>query len=161
MHTSAVGLPTRFAAASVDALLPSVSLACILYFDAIKLPFLEPQEGIFVADHVFHLLYRAPRVMARLPVIWMALWTVFNLAFLSTVKTTPGKRLFRLKVRQRNGRQASGGRMILRVAAAWTVPLSLGLGFLWIVVSPERRAWHDTLSTTFVARDMPTAGRNE
>jgi len=132
-----------------------------LYFDAIKIPFLEPQEGVFVVDHVLHRLYRAPRVIAHLPVIWMALWTVFNLVFLATVKTTPGKRLFRLKVRQRNGAPASGGRMILRVAAVWTVLPSLGLGYLWITVSPERRAWHDTLSTTFVTRDAPAPAKSE
>ena len=149
----AVGLFRRLAATLVDAVLPSVALLLMIQFDALKLDYLEPRVGIFTVDRFFLLLYRSPHLLAYVPLTWMLCWTFLSLACLGTVRTTPGKWLLKLRVRQRDGQIASGGQMILRVLFAWTVPLTLGLSYLWIAISPERRGWHDVLSMTYVVRD--------
>lgn len=153
VRTVAVGISRRLLSSIIDALLPSLGLFLMVYFDALKLEYLHPRPGIFSVDRFFLLLYRSPHLLTYLPLTWMLWWTAFNLAWLGTIRTTPGKWLTRLKVRQRNGEIAGRGRMILRVLFAWTVPLTLGLSYIWIVISPERRGWHDVLSMTYVVRD--------
>lgn len=153
IRTQAVGLPRRLVASTIDALLPSLGLFLMIYFDAVKLEYLQPRAGIFTVDRFFLLLYRSPYLLTYVPLTWMLWWTAFNLAWLGTIRTTPGKWMMKLKVRQRSGGIAGRGQMILRVLFAWTIPLTLGLSYLWILISPERRGWHDVLSMTYVVRD--------
>ena len=61
---------------------------------------------------------------------------------------TLGMRAWRLRVVGPDGRPPGWGRALGRFAAAilsWAV---LALGFLWVLVDPERLAWHDRLSGT-------------
>jgi uncharacterized RDD family membrane protein YckC len=48
---------------------------------------------------------------------------------------------------------------VRRLAAAALSWLALGLGWLWILVDPQRRAWHDRLSGTRVVLVGKDAGR--
>jgi uncharacterized RDD family membrane protein YckC len=61
---------------------------------------------------------------------------------------TIGMRAWRLKLVSRDGDSVTLGTAMLRYFAALLSWIPLGLGFLWILVDPERLAWHDRLSGT-------------
>jgi uncharacterized RDD family membrane protein YckC len=61
---------------------------------------------------------------------------------------TIGMRAWRLKLVGRDGESVTLGTAMLRFFAAFLSWIPLGLGFLWILVDPERLAWHDRLSGT-------------
>lgn len=155
VRVEAVGLPRRLLSAGLDALLPTAGLFVMMRTGGIRLEMFRPPPDLFALDHLLLTLYRQPGAALRAPITWMLLWTAFSLVFLGTVRTTPGKWLTGLQLRQADGGAPSGPRQLARIIASWLVPLSLGLAFFWIVVSPERRGWHDTVSGTWVVRPAP------
>ncbi|MBN1944108.1 MAG: RDD family protein [Bradymonadales bacterium] len=154
VQAQAVGLPTRTLSALLDCLLPSLSLLAMIWAGALDLGVFRAGEGIFAVDQILERLYRQPGRLLSVPMTWMLLWTAFSLAMLGTVHTTLGKKLLGLSLVDGRGQTPSGLRLLLRIAAGWLVPLSLGLAFLWIVISPQRRSWPDLLSGTFVVRQQ-------
>ena len=63
---------------------------------------------------------------------------------------TLGMRAWKIRVQQRNGTGISWGQAMLRFLAAIVSWLSLGLGFLWMLVDREKMTWHDRYSETVV-----------
>jgi uncharacterized RDD family membrane protein YckC len=63
---------------------------------------------------------------------------------------TLGMASWRLRVLREDGSTLTWGDSLRRLAAALLSSLALGLGWLWILVDPGRRAWHDRLSHTRV-----------
>ncbi|MFD2724526.1 RDD family protein [Ignatzschineria indica] len=55
---------------------------------------------------------------------------------------TTGMRAWRLRIQQIDGRPITAQRAILRLLTAIISWIPLGLGFLWVFVSPTRLAWH-------------------
>ncbi len=68
---------------------------------------------------------------------------------------TIGMRAWRLRVIDAaSGRSPAWPRALLRFAVALPSLLLAGAGFLWCLVDPDRRAWHDLAANTRVVR-MP------
>ncbi len=63
---------------------------------------------------------------------------------------TLGMQSWRLKLVREDGALPTWRDALLRLAAAALSWLAFGLGFLWILVDAEGRAWHDRLSGTRV-----------
>jgi len=63
---------------------------------------------------------------------------------------TLGMASWRLRVEREDGTLLGWGDTLRRLAWALVSLLPLGLGFLWVMFDPERRAWHDRLSRTRV-----------
>ena len=63
---------------------------------------------------------------------------------------TLGMASWRLRVEREDGRLLGWSDTLRRLAWAVVSWLPLGLGYLWILVDPQRRAWHDRLSGTRV-----------
>lgn len=63
---------------------------------------------------------------------------------------TLGMQSWRLKLVREDGALPRWRDVLLRLSAAVLSWLPLGLGFLWILVDPQGRAWHDRLSRTRV-----------
>lgn len=63
---------------------------------------------------------------------------------------TLGMASWRLRVEREDGRLLGWGDTVRRLGWAIVSLAPLGLGFAWILVDPERRAWHDRLSRTRV-----------
>lgn len=61
---------------------------------------------------------------------------------------TLGMRAWRLKLVDTDGGPVSWRQAVLRCLAALLSLVPLGLGYLWILLDPQRRAWHDRLSGT-------------
>jgi uncharacterized RDD family membrane protein YckC len=63
---------------------------------------------------------------------------------------TLGLRSWRLRVESADGGPVDARQALLRFAIAPLALAPAGLGLLWLLVDPERRAWHDRLSGTRV-----------
>jgi RDD family len=79
-------------------------------------------------------------------------------AFWALVGQTPGMRLLSIHLADPDGNREIGFRRAIRRLLAIPVSLlPLGLGFFAILVSPERRAWHDRIAGTTVLYDEEPA----
>jgi uncharacterized RDD family membrane protein YckC len=63
---------------------------------------------------------------------------------------TLGMASWRLRLEREDGGTLTWGDTLRRLAAAVLSLLPAGLGWLWILVDPGKRAWHDRLSQTRV-----------
>jgi uncharacterized RDD family membrane protein YckC len=61
---------------------------------------------------------------------------------------TLGMRAWRLKLLKATGEPMDWRHAIVRVAAAHVSLFALGLGYLWMLVDPQRLTWHDRWSGT-------------
>jgi uncharacterized RDD family membrane protein YckC len=74
-------------------------------------------------------------------------------AFWSLIGQTPGMRLLSIRLDVDGSREVGLRRAIKRLAAIPVALLLLGLGYLAIILSPERRGWHDHFAGTTVVYD--------
>jgi uncharacterized RDD family membrane protein YckC len=82
----------------------------------------------------------------------MMLATAYFVLFHGIDGQTIGKRLLRLRVVGPENERMG----YLRAALRWIATLALApllLGFLWVFLSREKRAWHDYLARTWVVRE--------
>lgn len=63
---------------------------------------------------------------------------------------TLGMQAWRLRIDNLEGDRISYPQALLRYACAWLSALCFGLGYLWILVDPEQRSWHDKASRSKV-----------
>jgi len=61
---------------------------------------------------------------------------------------TLGMRAWRLKLLSRDGQAVTLRQALVRLAGALLSLLPAGLGLLWVLIDPQRCAWHDRLSDT-------------
>jgi uncharacterized RDD family membrane protein YckC len=132
------GLLRRLAAMVYDGLL---LLALLMIGTALLLP-LTGGEAIVPREHpLLEQVYRL--VLAAITAGYFGLaWTRGG--------QTLGMASWRLRVEREDGRLLGWGDTLRRLAAALLSWLPFGLGYLWVLVDPERRAWHDRLSATRV-----------
>lgn len=97
-----------------------------------------------------------------LELVYRAVLLLLTVGFFGIFWTQRGQTLgmasWRVQVEREDGGQLTWGDTVRRLAAALLSWLPLGLGFLWILVDPGRRAWHDRLSRTRVVV-VPKAAR--
>jgi uncharacterized RDD family membrane protein YckC len=68
--------------------------------------------------------------------------------------TTPGKRIFALRVIKESGGECHLGSMLVREIVGKTISGAVFLlGYLWIVFDRERQGWHDKLANTYVVQE--------
>ena len=67
---------------------------------------------------------------------------------------TIGMRAWRLRVIDANGASPRWPQVLLRFIVALVSLAAFGAGFWWVLVDPQRRAWHDIAARTRVLR-MP------
>ncbi len=132
------GLPRRLAAMLYDSLL---LLALLMVTSALFL-LLTGGEAIDPRTHpALELAYRL--VLVALIVGFFGVsWTRRG--------QTLGMATWRLRVEREDGRPLTWGDALRRLGWALVSLLPAGLGFAWVLVDPERRAWHDRLSRTRV-----------
>ncbi len=90
---------------------------------------------------------------------WFLLVSGYFVLLHGMAGTTVGKWVFGLKVVGANKTPVSYRQAMVRwfgyVAFAF-----FGIGFLWILLSREKRAWHDLLARTWVVRDLAGTARS-
>jgi uncharacterized RDD family membrane protein YckC len=67
---------------------------------------------------------------------------------------TLGMLAWKIKVQQADGRSINWGQALLRFLGAVISAAALGLGFLWVLLDREKRAWHDRWSATVLVRTV-------
>jgi len=117
-----------------------------------------PRLGAFMVDVVIVML-----IGILIVILWGA-WSeewdnvvgwasliVYTTLFLAAYSTTPGKKLFGLKVIDAKTRSnLSFGKSLIRSLSYIVSSLFLGIGFLVIVFNKRKRGWHDSISNTVV-----------
>jgi len=63
---------------------------------------------------------------------------------------TLGMRAWRLRLCRIDGQNLAWSTAVIRFLSALLSWLALGLGFLWVAIDPQNRAWHDRLSKSVV-----------
>jgi uncharacterized RDD family membrane protein YckC len=66
--------------------------------------------------------------------------------------STVGGIIFNLQLVQQDGREMEWSTAIVRALSSFLSLIALGIGFIWIAVDPENRAWHDKIAGTIVVR---------
>jgi uncharacterized RDD family membrane protein YckC len=132
------GLPRRLAAMFYDTLL---LLALLMVATALFLPFTGGEAIDPHTQPALELVYR---------LVLLVLVAGFFGLFWTRRGQTLGMATWRLRVEREDGRLLTWGDSLRRLGWALVSLLPLGLGFAWLLVDPERRAWHDRLSGTRV-----------
>jgi len=95
-----------------------------------------------------------PRIHPALEFIYRLVLVALVVGFFGVSWTRSGQTLgmatWRLRVEREDGRSLTWGDTLRRLGWALVSLLPAGLGFGWVLVDPERRAWHDRLSRTRV-----------
>jgi uncharacterized RDD family membrane protein YckC len=93
-------------------------------------------------------------LMVLLTAGWIALAASYFIAFHGMVGQTIGKWMFSLRVVGSEQQPISYRRALLRwIGMIGLGCASIGLSFLWILWSREKRAWHDYLARTWVIHE--------
>jgi uncharacterized RDD family membrane protein YckC len=66
--------------------------------------------------------------------------------------STVGGIVFNLEVVRHDGREMDWGTTVVRALSSFLSLIVIGLGFIWIAIDPENRAWHDKIAGTLVVR---------
>lgn len=147
------GLRYRAPALLIDALvaLPVISLAYALgIFDSrlFKVP-----DDWFWSEWILGFWLDERQVILAPLISWWGLSIVIATIAEALDSRSLGGRFFGLVVSDKSGFKIGSQLAIWRGLGALLNSLSLGLGYLWILVSNHRRGWHDGVSGTLVLRD--------
>jgi uncharacterized RDD family membrane protein YckC len=130
-------------------LLASYMVATLLF-----LPFTGGEALTLATNPVLERIYQLALVLVTL-VFFSTFWTLSG--------QTLGMQAWRLRVERSDGGPLTLRDCVIRLTAAVLAWLPLGLGFLWVLVDPQRRAWHDRLSGTRIVllpkRKAPASAR--
>lgn len=136
----------RLAAMVYDGLL---LLALLMIVTACFLPFTDGEAVTWRAFPLLTLLYW--------PVLAGATVGYFGLPWTERGQTL-GMTSWRIRVQRDDGYLLTWRDVVKRLATSVLSWLPAGVGWLWALFDPERRTWHDRLSSTRVVL-LPKAGR--
>lgn len=81
--------------------------------------------------------------------VWMfGVGIGFHLWFWTHGGQTLGMRAWRLMLYSNDGSSPTLKQALIRYAVAIVSFLALGLGFIWVLIDPQKRSWHDIASGT-------------
>ena len=155
MNLSLEGASTtrRVLATGIDLSLCVLLCVAPLLLAGIEHPVLTVPPDRFWPDHLLELMAHNPMVLLRLP-LWLlcvgCFWHFIWLYFLDG--RTLGMRALGLKAVNRYGDPLSSTECLVRVVGHLLSALGLGLGWLWVLVSADRRSWSDLLSRSYIVR---------
>lgn len=132
------GLLRRLAAMLYDGLL---LIGVLMLATALFLPFTGGEAVVSGRNPVLEWVYRAA-LLALIVGFFGIFWTLRG--------QTLGMASWRLRVEREDGALLGWGDTLRRLGWSVLSLLPLGLGFLWVVLDPQRRAWHDRMSGTRV-----------
>lgn len=139
------GFVSRLAAFAVDLIVLAVATGATVWFVEALQALFYPFSNLDVRGLVLKAL--APLMPFLYVAYFASAWTLTG--------RTPGKRLLGLRVVAADGGRVRLGRAVGRCAGYLLSAIPLYAGFLWVLVDPERRGWHDRLAGTRVVYDHP------
>ena len=146
-----VGLARRAVAVVVDALAALVIVSAGFAVGVLDPVIFRAEAGWFMSEWWLRLWLDDRAVFTRPVIAWIAVTTVWIIAWQLAVARTPGDRVAQIEVVDSDGDPPSPLQLGLRaIGLLMNVALG-GLGWLWCVVAPSRRTLPDLISGTFVA----------
>ena len=88
--------------------------------------------------------------------IWSVVQAIYFIVFHAVWRATPGKKLMRIHVEMANGEKLSWAFSIFRFVASIVTQATLifyGLGYLIVLIDPQKRALHDFIAQTRVVHN--------
>lgn len=85
---------------------------------------------------------------------------LYYVVFWSLTGRTVGKWFMGLKVVNPDGHPPSIGRSFARLFGYLVSAVVFWLGYVWVLVDPQRKAWHDHMANTFVVYDYRRSSRD-
>ena len=141
-ETNQVGIVTRAVAAAVDLGLISLTLSIASGLLSSIVPAVTGgSDGLSVWG------------VLTFGVVGFLIGGALFVAFWALIGQTPGMRLLSIRLDVNGSREVGLRRAIRRLLAIPLALLPLGLGFFAILLSPERRGWHDRIAGTTVVYD--------
>ncbi|HVO95848.1 MAG TPA: RDD family protein [Terriglobales bacterium] len=131
-----------------------LDLVIIILFCALMglMAYIGYRVGLAAHDRAVSLENAGP-LMSFLIFGWAFLTAAYFVVFHGMDGRTVGKRLFGLRVIGVDQAPLSYRQAFLRWLATIVSTVPLGLGIFWILLSPEKRGWHDWIARTWVIRD--------
>jgi uncharacterized RDD family membrane protein YckC len=143
------GLARRLAALFYDGLL----LMAVFFVATVPVLFITGGEGVPAGDPLFRAY------------LFLVCFLYFAIPWLRGGQTL-GMKTWRIRVERADGAPLRPPDALMRFVVSLASAAVLGLGFLWILLDPERRAWHDRAAGTRVVllprlpkRAGPAGGR--
>ena len=150
------GFWTRLAAYSIDSVI--VSLSVLVASGAWAFWLLE-QGGTMALTEVTPMVFLLPIIGGAARLLLSVVYPVY---FWALRGATPGKQVFGLRVLSMDGETPIGWqRAMLRVIGYMMNCFVMGIGFLLIAVSEDKRGLHDRLADTRVLRDLKGPRKNK
>jgi len=153
LHLEGARTWRRLIATSVDVLACALLAASPYLIGVISVDLLLPPPDRFWPDHLLELVASNPGALLLPPAwfvavvcLWQFCWLYFGQG------RTPGLRASGLHVVDRYGDPLGWAGCAVRVVGHLLSAATLGLGWLWILVSADRRSWPDLLSRSYVVR---------
>jgi uncharacterized RDD family membrane protein YckC len=141
-ETNQVGLVTRALAGVIDLALISAALSLASGLIASIVPAATGEgDGLSIWG------------LLAFGVVGFVLGGSAFVAFWALVGQTPGMRLLSIHLEAGGSREIGLRRAVKRILAVPLALLPLGLGFFAILLSPQRRGWHDRIAGTTVVYD--------
>jgi len=134
------------------AFLVDVAMIVLLVSIMASLSYIGYKVGLSAYGRSINLQNSTP-LFVFLTFAWVGLATVYFVVFHGMEGKTIGKWLLGLRVVGAERRVITYRQAFLRSLGTVVSVAPLGLGFLWIIWSREKRGWHDFLARTWVIRD--------
>lgn len=118
-----------------------------------------------LVDDFIESFFNADVEIISLSVVFFALVPIliisYYVGFWSLTGRTPGKWVMGLRVIGSDGEPPRLGRSFIRLVGYVTSALAFWLGYLWVFVDNDRRAWHDHMARTWVVYAFNPPRRGE
>ena len=147
------GFISRLVAFTIDIMLISAVIMFATWFISTTLEMLQVRlflatlaqsnAGVNISSNYSFI----PIIVSIISLLFIIGYHVF---FWHTVGQTPGKAIMGIRIVPLQGGRLSLWRAFLRYFGYTLSGISLGLGFLWILIDDRRMGWHDKLARTCV-----------
>jgi uncharacterized RDD family membrane protein YckC len=91
------------------------------------------------------------QILGLMAVVPCLLWAAYQYLLLVYAGTTPGLRFAGLEVARFDGTMANRSLRRWRVLASYLGAVSLGMGYVWVLLDEDALCWHDRITHTYLA----------
>ena len=153
MQGQYAGFASRAVALVIDIVLITVTITVVNWFVGaiMRLLLVDPAECVAKIEHGVSpgpLCIVQIVTLVSITVIFPSLYLMFFWLF--GAGSTPGHAIMGLRIVRTDGRPMRLHVVVRRWLGYIACFLSLGLGFLWVLIDNQRQGWHDTFAGTCV-----------
>lgn len=147
-----VGFWRGFATYVVDGAILVAAAAIFVRLEMLFLrgPFRPTSRRVF--DQVVQWLGENPDLLLHGVVFLVILGGLYQIFSMTLLPGTVGRLVTGTALVRKSGAPLSRAIIVVRLVASWLSVIVLGAGFLWAIVEPNRRSFHDLIAGTVLVR---------